>query len=85
MAEEDDEAELTDNAEPEGEHWLADAKGSRCAEACIRAVFSRHSNSVFYPFPPIFPQTSGRQESREHGQKYRGKRAKVEKNRGKWG
>ena len=42
-------------------------------------------NLVFYPFSPIFRpfSASGRQESREHGQKSRGKREKIGKNRGK--
>ena len=40
---------------------------------------------IFYPSFPIFRpfSASGRQESREHGQKSRGKREKIGRNRGK--
>ena len=40
---------------------------------------------IFYPFFPIFRpfSASGRQESREHGHKSRGKREKIEKKRRK--
>ena len=66
--------------EPGWNNWQ-DAPFAQVRRSMHQGCLLNPRNLVFYPFFPIFRpcSASGRQESRDHGQKSRNKREKSEK------